>query len=107
MRDFCHATSLGKIEEIISPVELPPCRHRYRQVVLVSAGGQRSYLTNFESAEVLKILRWNAEDNKVDVDSCYSNAKYTQYGLYGTRGNFIIVLTQTSRYFDMIHFSVP
>ena len=63
--DFCHATALAKTEEIISPVELPPCRHRYRQVVLVSAGGQRSYLTNFDSAEVLKILRWNKEDNKV------------------------------------------
>ena len=61
--DLCHA--LAKTEGIISPVELPPCRHRYRQVVLVSAGGQRSYLTNFDSAEVLKILRWNKEDNKV------------------------------------------
>ena len=26
---------------------------------------QRSYLTNFDSSEVLKILRWSGDDNKV------------------------------------------
>ena len=61
-------SDIGSEDDVPSFVTIlsdPHTRHRYRQVVLVSKGNQRSYLTNFESSEVLKILRWSKEDNKV------------------------------------------
>ena len=34
-------------------------------MVLVSGSGGRSFLTNLENSEVLKILKWHPDDDKV------------------------------------------